>query len=58
MGQGKMDARILIQPTQQKNESLIFEAKTEKIIKRLAELSAIFGTVIEFRDGISLWIAK
>jgi poly-gamma-glutamate capsule biosynthesis protein CapA/YwtB (metallophosphatase superfamily) len=33
-------------------------AKAEKIIKRLAALSAPFGTVIEFRDGIGLWIAK
>ncbi len=33
-------------------------AKAEKIIKRLAELSAPFGTVVEFRDGIGVWIAK
>jgi hypothetical protein len=33
-------------------------AKAEKIIKRLAELSAPFGTVITYRDGIGLWIAR
>jgi hypothetical protein len=33
-------------------------AKAEKIIKRLAELSAPFGTVIELRDGIGVWMAK
>jgi diadenosine tetraphosphatase ApaH/serine/threonine PP2A family protein phosphatase len=33
-------------------------AKAEKIIKRLAALSAPFGTVIEFRDGIGAWVAK
>jgi poly-gamma-glutamate synthesis protein (capsule biosynthesis protein) len=33
-------------------------AEAEKIIRRLAELSSPFGTVIEFRDGIGVWRAR
>jgi len=30
----------------------------KRIIKRLAELSELFGTRIEFKDGIGLWVRK
>jgi hypothetical protein len=33
-------------------------AKAEKIIERLAALSAPFGTVIELRDGVGVWDPK
>ena len=33
-------------------------AQAEKIIKRLAELSAPSGTTIQFRDDIGAWAAK
>ena len=37
---------------------MAYEEKAEKIIKRLAELSEQFGTRIEFKDGIGLWVGK
>jgi poly-gamma-glutamate capsule biosynthesis protein CapA/YwtB (metallophosphatase superfamily) len=34
------------------------QAQAERIIKRLAELSAPFGTIIQFQNGIGIWTAK
>jgi hypothetical protein len=33
-------------------------AQAERIIKRLADLSAPFGTIIQFQDGIGIWVSK